>query len=366
MLSSSSRTRRGFTLIELLVVIAIIAILIGLLLPAVQKVREAAARMQCQNNLKQLGIALHAFHDANNRLPPGGANDVSPFGTAASSGWGSSWKVYILPYIEQGNIYNSWQFLGTGASPINNGSGYNYAANLNVVGGSVTIKTYRCPSSPAPDRGNRGGYNPTNGLMIDSYTGIAGSVIDIDPNTAGIQPGPVSNNTCCNGGSSLATNNGILFALSMVKLTDITDGTSNTMMVGELGDHVRDPNRQPITTNYTSGFGPTGLYMWTMGTNPPFQAGASTDQRHFNCVSVRYQINQVGIVPTGTTGTDAAMHTAGMHNDGGTNFPLSSGHTGGVNAAMGDGSVRFFSNTTALITLSGLCTRASGEVLSNF
>src|SRR5437899_7222603 len=101
-----TRQRPGFTLIELLVVIAIIAILIGLLVPAVQKVREAAARTQCVNNLKQVGLALHAFHDVNKRLPPGCSSDVPPFAPTNSGGWGSSYKVYILPYIEQGNIYS--------------------------------------------------------------------------------------------------------------------------------------------------------------------------------------------------------------------------------------------------------------------
>src|SRR5688572_12222721 len=109
-----SSRRPGFTLVELLVVIAIIGILVALLLPAVQAAREAARRISCSNNLKQVALACHNFHDVYDRLPPGGANDQPPFGTQntinGNAQWGSSWKVYILPYLEQSAIYDRWQF----------------------------------------------------------------------------------------------------------------------------------------------------------------------------------------------------------------------------------------------------------------
>src|SRR5580765_8499297 len=135
-----TKRRSAFTLIELLVVIAIIAILIALLVPAVQKVREAAARTQCINNLKNIGLALHGYHDSKKALPPGAANDVAPFGIAGGNMWGSSWKVYILPHIEQSSIFNKWVFDAH--------SGY-IAPNVNLVN-NLTLAVYRCPSTTLP------------------------------------------------------------------------------------------------------------------------------------------------------------------------------------------------------------------------
>ena len=340
----------GFTLIELLVVIAIIAILIGLLLPAVQKVREAAARSKCSNNLKQLAIAAHAFHDVNGRLPPGGGNDVNPFGTAGGPQWGSSWKVYILPFIEQNAIYNSWQFTGN--------SGYTNANNMNRVAG-IVIPTYRCPSSPLPEFMNsRGGYNVR--MMADSYTGIAGSAtFRGNPATPAATNVGLFQQGCCNGGGSWASNTGVFYAGSKVTLVGITDGTSNTWMIGEQSDHLRTAANQPVTGGYTAGYGNSGgLYGWTMGSAHPTggdQAGWG-DGRHFNCTSVRWAINRRGLSNSPANGTN---------NDVGANFPLSSAHPGGCNIAMGDGSIRFVRDSLPILTVHAYATRAGGETIQD-
>jgi prepilin-type N-terminal cleavage/methylation domain-containing protein/prepilin-type processing-associated H-X9-DG protein len=350
--------RRGFTLIELLVVIAIIAILIGLLLPAVQKIREAANRMKCSNNFKQLGLALHNYHDTYFALPPGAANDQPPFGNQntinTTPQWGSSWKVYLLPFIEQDSLFRQWVF--------NSNSGYQNGQITTLVN-ALTISIYRCPSTPLPTFAARGGA--TCNMMVDSYTGIAGSVITRSDGTIPT-PGPYAVG-CCNGSGNLATDNGVLYAGSMTTLAGVTDGLSNTWFVGESSDYFRDPNGQPITAGYTRGFGSAAsIYGWTMGSQHPIGGGQQGwgDGRHFNCTSVRWAINANNLVPVGTTGNSATAASVGCNNDYGVNFPLSSRHPGGINVLCGDGSVKFVKSSTSLDIVSAMCTRAGGETLS--
>ena len=199
------RHRSGFTLIELLVVIAIIAILIALLLPAVQQAREAARRTQCRNNLKQIGLALHNYHDSFRAMPPGWIGVTSgAFDSFGINGWG--WSAHILPQIEQANLYNAINF------KINLSD-----ATMNVVR-STTIPSFRCPSDQSDDRWTYDVSGTPYQMATANYVGAFGTS---DMDSCATSPG-----TPCLG-------DGAFFQNSKLNFRDFTDGLSNTYITGE-------------------------------------------------------------------------------------------------------------------------------------
>ncbi len=322
--SITTNRKAGFTLIELLVVIAIIAILIGLLLPAVQKVREAAARMSCQNNLKQLAIGLHAYHDANGTLPPG--HDDNGF---------SSWA-YILPYIEQGNIYTE----------INFGINCNInAPGVNAAPMAAVIKTLICPSDTVAAVPTQ--WAPSN------YRVNQGSQIQWTPATTGAN-------------ATLPPPDGPFYLDSAIKLIYITDGTSNTAMasehpMGSFNPAVMDPNN-------TQRLGQSvGLYPST------------PDQAYQMCQSVGWQNPAYNGYPEtgapwiyGYHSTTIYFHvgppnsTSCMYPSDRIGTAARSRHILGVNVALCDGSVRFVSNSIPLETWRDLGSRNGGEVVGDY
>ncbi len=230
---------RGFTLIELLVVIAIIAVLIALLLPAVQAAREAARRSQCSNNLKQLGIAIHNYHDVVGSFPTSFWRNTKIAGTTtADNNNRHSWLSMILPYIEQTNIYNAMNFSVSvggnfaiaGSPSVSNCGAINATASMSIING------YMCPSDPSPNisqfaRVDQGvGPNNNSGPKM-CYVGNFGDNHNDDPNYWPFQTLPTARN---NGFGEDNTQSGIMCRSGgTTAIRDITDGTSNTFAVGE-------------------------------------------------------------------------------------------------------------------------------------
>jgi prepilin-type N-terminal cleavage/methylation domain-containing protein len=323
---------RAFTLIELLVVIAIIAILIALLLPAVQQAREAARRTQCKNHMKQIGLALHNYHDTFLVFPPGGTTGTtSPYpGSAAVS-----WTALITPYIDQAPMYNTFDF--------NNGNSWSTAGNPPAMAAAreTPIPVYLCPSSPTA---TYAGYGWTlshswGRSATMHYTGIMGST----QFPAATDP--------------IRSNRGLFYKNSKVGIRDVTDGTSNTMAVGEYSGLAKG---QPISSIRTAG--PEVQYGWM--NNQAWFTGYDTGTGTLGYV---YSI-QLGSYKTVTyapniayfLGTGASQATTTY------NQSLKSQHTGGLHILLADGAVRFLSENIALQTLYNLADANDQNTIGEF
>ncbi len=303
-MSGPARRPRAFTLIELLVVIAIIAVLIGLLLPAVQKVREAAARTKCTNNLKQIGVGMHNHHAAHGYFPAGyNSRTLTLNGDGLGPGWG--WAATLLPYLEQDALHRRIDFTRDIADP--------FHAQTRIV----SLPGYLCPSdtprSPTFAAVSSGG--PVCDVAFANYVGLGG-IFEVTGNPD--------------------ENTGVFLRNRQLRIADITDGTNGTLMVSE-----RNSMRSPMTTW-------TGAI--TNAINPPVNPALEEEG------PATLILMNIGEPGDGRTPNNPLDHVEDP----------SSFHLGGINALFCDGSVRFVRNGIDPITWSSLGTRAGGEVPGDY
>ncbi len=328
---------RGFTLVELLVVIAIIGVLIALLLPAVQQAREAARRMSCSNNLKQIGVALHNYHDTHSQFPLGAWRSAG----ATSSPFGTSWWGGLLPFIEQAALYDQINFEADRPG---------WSGNTSVlVGTSADVMV--CPSFP----GETSQWNNRNWDSAATYIGIAGAVIN---NADFTESRTDAGFNCCShsGGTNdgIISAGGIMFPNQCVGFRDVTDGSSNTLAVGECGGRMFTGNSGSLANisgpNVLMTAG--GQHGWLMGSEGSGTPQNYNGSRAFNITTVRYAPNEKN------------YDLDGISTNYGANNPLISEHPGGVMAVFVDGHVEFIAETINVDILKYQATRDDGQVIS--
>ena len=340
----SHRARKGFTLIELLVVIAIIAILIGLLLPAVQKVREAAARMSCTNNLKQLGIACHSYEGTAGKLPVGvqviGTNNVDDLNRVV----GPNWIVLTLPHLEQTALYNS---VDVNSFLTSNGTNASWAGLR-----GAKLKPLICPSDSNTETPSNVGANVANGVNVSGwargcYAANAG------PNGYGAysdgsgnsQTNLANNGTNYGGGAVMGVNYG-------AKIANIEDGSSNTVMLAEIRAGYRTEDRRGSWA-----LGQNGASMISGGgvgdcVGP--NDGTSTKQQYCDDINISPCESDTAAKQGMGSWCGCTLGQAQAR----------SRHTGGVNVCYGDGSVKFIRDSITFLTWAELLSRNDGLVIS--
>ncbi|MGN6133206.1 MAG: DUF1559 domain-containing protein [Aureliella sp.] len=342
---STRRQRAAFTLVELLVVIAIIGVLVGLLLPAVQAAREAARRMQCGNNLKQIGLALHNYVGAH-RVFPFGKGPSYP-GAPVYARW--SQHALILPFLEQTSLYNSLDFRFPPDTPGMGGvvafmPAFSNASGVNASSSRTPVPGFFCPSDQSPSDpwqaqnnyvGNQGGW------LCDRSDSPAGPS-DVSP---------------------AETQTGVFYYLSRVKPSDITDGLSNTIFFSEKirGQGTPDPRSDLFIIPHQTSLDATFTACSTLNTSTATPLSSKWGYSWVMGENCCTQYNHVAVpnsTSCGGTGFPGTMTNMAMQVSAG------SRHAGGVQCLLGDGSLRFVTDRIDLIVWRAVGSRASGDVAS--